>query len=618
MALNVLYEESRGIAHSLHPSPFYRPQLDAEKFLFFGHVPTIVLQDWLWTGSLHWYDQFLSFMTRVHFIVPPTLAFCLWLKRRALYYRFAATLLVLSYAGAFTFWLYPAAPPWAAAYKGLIPPVANPAGAQAATSPLPTDSGPLYHLVSDNPYAAIPSLHEGYAMLVFLFIVMLAWNTRWRWWVTGTALLYPIIQSSRSSTPPTTTWSTCSSAASTRPWPSSASGVCGGGWDGPSERHADRGPVLAGAGARAGSARAARIHALPAHRVRGQPHRGVRAAGGGRLDVAGATGVGPLLPRALRPARPVGRGLVPLDRRARVRPGDRPRQRGRLLPPVSADVAGRRRPAGADDALGSLLSSAAFGAALCLLYTVTQRRYDERMARRTVLYLAIFPLTFVFALPYAESLFLLLALGAFVLTLARALVVGLGSRRAGGARPAGGDVLVPALAWRRYRTEGLRWRAYLPLLLMPAAELAFFLYLGWRTGNFMASPDAQERGWGRGVSILPWVVVHTLWHDVLEGGHLRFLIHIGFTLLWCGLFYKAWRMRMPGEYLIFAALAVLLPTSGGLLVSMGRFGMVAFPLFWALAELGEDERIDTFVKTSFPLLLGALVMITYTARTFTP
>jgi hypothetical protein len=77
-------------------------------------------------------------------------------------------------------------------------------------------------------------------------------------------------------------------------------------------------------------------------------------------------------------------------------------------------------------------------------------------------------------------------------------------------------------------------------------------------------------------------------------------------------------MRMPGEYLMFAALAVLLPTSGGLLVSMGRFGMVAFPLFWALASWGEDERVDTFVKTSFPLLLGALVMITYTARTFTP
>ena len=59
--LIVLYEESRGIAHTLHPSPYYLPQLDIEKFLFFGHVPTVVLQNWLWTGHLQWYDQFLSF-----------------------------------------------------------------------------------------------------------------------------------------------------------------------------------------------------------------------------------------------------------------------------------------------------------------------------------------------------------------------------------------------------------------------------------------------------------------------------------------------------------------------------------------------------------------------------
>ena len=267
---------------------------------------------------------------------------------------------------------------------------------------------------------------------------------------------------------------------------------------------------------------------------------------------------------------------------------------------------------------GSLLSTLAFGAALCMLYTVTQRRYDERIARRTVLYLAIFPLSFVFSLPYAESLFLLLALGAFVLTWHGRWWWGCAvAALAVLARPVG-IALLPALAWRRYRGEGRRLTAYLPLLLLPAAELAFFLYLGWRTGNFMASPDAQERGWGRGVSVLPWVVVYTLWHDVLEGGHLRFLIHIAFTLFWCGLFYRAWRMRIPGEYLIYAGLLVILPTSGGLLVSMGRFGMVGFPFFWALAEMGEDERVDTLVKTAFPLLMGALVMITYTARTFTP
>jgi len=192
--LIVLYEECRGIAHILRPDPYFMPQLDLEKFLFGGSVPSNTLQDWLWKGSLQWYDQFLSAMTRIHFIVPPTLAFILWLKRRALFYRFATTLLVLSYAGAFTFALYPAAPPWAAADAGLIPFLSNPAGEQSAQSPLPTDSGPLYHLVDGNPYAAIPSLHGGYSFLIFLFVFTLAWRTRWRW-LALLGLAYPAVQS---------------------------------------------------------------------------------------------------------------------------------------------------------------------------------------------------------------------------------------------------------------------------------------------------------------------------------------------------------------------------------------------------------------------------------------
>ena len=266
----------------------------------------------------------------------------------------------------------------------------------------------------------------------------------------------------------------------------------------------------------------------------------------------------------------------------------------------------------------TMLSSLLLAAGLCLLYRITQERYDEGMARRTVLYLAIFPLSFVFSLPYAEGLFLTCVLAAFALTwhgrwwwgcVAGALAVL--------ARPVG-IALIPALALRRYRERGLELRAFVPLLLLPAAELSFFAYLYWRTGDPMAHFHAQVRGWGRGVSVLPVVVVKTAW-DTLNDGHLRYLAHLAFTLLWCGLWYHAWRrMRVPAEYLIYAALLILLPTTGGLIVSMGRFGMVAFPLFWALADLGRDERVDTAVKMAFPLMMATLMFITFGARTFTP
>jgi membrane-associated phospholipid phosphatase len=195
-ALLVIYAQSRGIAHLLRPDPHYLPQLNADKFIF-GVVPSESLQHWLWTGSQQWYDSVVLAVTRLHFIVPPLLAFALWVKRRALFYRFAATMITLSFAGALTFLIYPAAPPWAAGEQGLLPGLIR-----IPHNPAPDPSGAHgYHsisvskLIDPNPYAAIPSLHAGYAFLCFLFVVTLVWKTRWRWWAVALGGLYPLAQS---------------------------------------------------------------------------------------------------------------------------------------------------------------------------------------------------------------------------------------------------------------------------------------------------------------------------------------------------------------------------------------------------------------------------------------
>ena len=51
--------------------------------------------------------------------------------------------------------------------------------------------------IPGNPAAAVPSLHGGYAFLVFLFVATLAWRRRgWKRWVpVGLAALYPLAQS---------------------------------------------------------------------------------------------------------------------------------------------------------------------------------------------------------------------------------------------------------------------------------------------------------------------------------------------------------------------------------------------------------------------------------------
>jgi hypothetical protein len=261
---------------------------------------------------------------------------------------------------------------------------------------------------------------------------------------------------------------------------------------------------------------------------------------------------------------------------------------------------------------GSLLSTLLFGWALCALYDLGLRTLSRETTRRAVLYLAICPLSFVFSLPYSESLFLALVVGAFVFIAA-------GRTRAACAlaalavltRPIG-IALVPAVAWHIHRTKP-PLRAYLPLLLPVAAQVAFFAYLGIHTGDPLAPLHAQQHGWHRSISILPIVFIHALWP-----GSLGAVVDVTFTLLWCGLFLHAWCMRLPGEYLIFAALAIVIPTSAGTLLSIGRFGLVAFPLFWALAHLGASPRIDTAVKVTFPILLATFIFLTYTTTTLTP
>jgi membrane-associated phospholipid phosphatase len=196
-ALLVIYAQSRGIAHLLRPDPHYLPQLHADKFLFGGVVPSESLQHWLWDGAQQWYDHLVLAVMRLHFIVPPLLAFIFWVKRRALFYRFAAMIFTLSFAGAVTFLLFPSAPPWAAGEKGLLPgliriphnPAPNPSGAHGY------HSISVSKLIDPNPYAAIPSLHAGYAFLCFLFVAALAWKTRWRWIAIVVGLIYPLAQS---------------------------------------------------------------------------------------------------------------------------------------------------------------------------------------------------------------------------------------------------------------------------------------------------------------------------------------------------------------------------------------------------------------------------------------
>jgi PAP2 superfamily protein len=170
------YELMRGYADNLGISVHVGDVVALERALFFGSVPTAVLQQWLHPATgvdvLAVVGTIFYFL---HFPLPIAVGFFLWLRRRRLYYDYVAALIVLSMAAFVTYLLLPVAPPWYAARDGLLP------GVTYLKDQGFTDLARLFgfegrylfsytvYQFNPNLVAAFPSLHAGYPFLAFLF-----------------------------------------------------------------------------------------------------------------------------------------------------------------------------------------------------------------------------------------------------------------------------------------------------------------------------------------------------------------------------------------------------------------------------------------------------------------
>jgi len=261
-----------------------------------------------------------------------------------------------------------------------------------------------------------------------------------------------------------------------------------------------------------------------------------------------------------------------------------------------------------------LVSNGAFFGALLVLYDLTVREVSEAVARRTIVYLAVFPTAFFFLAPYSESLFLLLSLLAFrearrdrwpSAALAGALAAITRSI---------GIMLVPALllmAFERYRANGGRLGPRVASAIAVAlGPLAYFAWWGIAHGDALAPLHAQAN-WQRVVAF-PLV---SLWRATLMafGGlglvdPAYWIIDLLVTGVVIAAVVTGWR-RLPLPYLIYALGCLLVPLSYPFeprpLLSMPRFVAVIFPAFWVMADATERRRLpSTAVVACFAVGLG--------------
>jgi Mannosyltransferase (PIG-V) len=264
---------------------------------------------------------------------------------------------------------------------------------------------------------------------------------------------------------------------------------------------------------------------------------------------------------------------------------------------------------------GIVVSLAATLGAFLLLHRVAEERLGADGARRTVLYLAVFPMALFLQAVYSESLYLLLVLAAFVLAERgrfgwAGVVTGLAILTR-----VTGVALLPALvllAWRR--RDRLRSLAGLALAVPVAA--AYPLLLWQQIDDPWAFVHAQER-WHRHLSAAgPFGGIWDALTNWVPPGadHAHALAVNAEALVALALFVPltvvAWR-RFGAPYGLFAAVSLAIPLSlpsdRWPLLSMPRFGLVIFPLFMALAVLGGRPRVHTAIVAVSSLFLGIVV-----------
>lgn len=254
--------------------------------------------------------------------------------------------------------------------------------------------------------------------------------------------------------------------------------------------------------------------------------------------------------------------------------------------------------------------------ALVAFHSLTRERLGERRATAATWAIALFPPALATSLAYTEGLALALAVGAALLASRRAYpLAGLACAAATLARPTGAVVvlLVALIALRDPRTG--RW-GRLAVATLPAV-VALGAFLAWMQvarGSWTLPFDAQE-AWDRGglvtglVTQLPndlaaaWGYVTDL-H--LTAAWTAVVRDLGFGMLCAVLLVKLWRSEggLRSPWVVYSLMVLALPLSSGSIASLGRFGVLAFPLAWPAADwlLADRRRV--------PWAVAAAVLLT--------
>ena len=268
---------------------------------------------------------------------------------------------------------------------------------------------------------------------------------------------------------------------------------------------------------------------------------------------------------------------------------------------------------------GLIVSNLSFLIGLIALYQIVLRRFNQTIARHTVLLLATFPFSFYFSTIYSESLFFCTTIVAFFLAQEKkwfwaAFFAALASATRSIGIVVGFGVLLIYIEQNKDKlykpTKQLLWI----LFISPIGLLSYAGFLWLRFGNpllFMTGRDVT--GWekGRGLHEL-WPTIHALLsrYAILHGSvallnvlHITVFVVALCLLLW---FFK----QLPWVYAVWSITVLIISFAAGW-HGIARYILPIFPFFIAMALFLKKEKyilgwsyIQTLLLAMFTIMFS--------------
>jgi len=171
-----IFSVARSFADETGIPTHFDDLISVDKTLAFGAVPTVWLQNRFFDPThIGWLDRATTYIHWSYFVLPHLFAAHLFFGKRHLFERYVLLFVGVLMAGLVIYFIFPAAPPWAASLTGHLDP----------TYKVVTEVGSEWNvnlyakfesqIRSSNPVAAMPSLH----MAVSFAILLMAFRASW-------------------------------------------------------------------------------------------------------------------------------------------------------------------------------------------------------------------------------------------------------------------------------------------------------------------------------------------------------------------------------------------------------------------------------------------------------